>query len=89
MDIVIAVGMSMNRPQDWADILKWTKQIVERRTISSVDTRISLVTIGSRINIHFKLDTFTNKNDVLNAIDESLYGFIIGLLYNNSDYFHR
>ena len=72
MDIVIAVGISLNKPDDWKVIIDWTKHIVNRHTISAIDTRISLVTLGSRINIHFKLDKYQNKQDTIDAIDIAL-----------------
>ena len=69
LDIVIAVGMSMDRPQDWATIMQWTKHIVQKHTISEQATRVSLVSIGSRINVHFKFDTYNTKSRIIDAID--------------------
>ena len=77
LDIVIALSLAVNSDDKWRDLKNWARDIVERQTISSTRTSVSLVTLSYRLNIQFELNTYTNKNDVLDAIDRIGCVFII------------
>ncbi len=71
-DIVLIVDSSgsINEvTENWPTVVQFLQRFVRARNISPVQTQIGLVQFSNNAFTIFKLDTYSNQNDVLRAIN--------------------
>lgn len=72
LDLVIASGMYLSSSENWNSIKLWARDIINRQVISISDTNVGLVSLKNRVSIESKLDKYTSRSELLDAV-ENIY----------------
>lgn len=68
MDIALMLDTTTNNQSQHDEFRKFLTDLVDEFQIDSGKVRVALVTFSSQPVLHFRLDKYTNKNDIKSAI---------------------